>query len=170
MYLTVYYTNGIVEEFALSLKSANDLIKRLIESKSVNKIMSAEKVIYEAPLHDFTPEFKKLKMLYDEADKCFFVAELDVAGGIGYFPVDPMKKRTPENIYKRNRIVKGNNFILAKEKIQNIEKEYIKLAKENANKLTEEERKLVAKWRYKFKKMIASCDYYINIFHGQKSI
>lgn len=170
MYLTVYYKNGIVEEFTLSLKSAQNLIKRLIESKSVNKIMSVDKVIYEAPLHDFTPEFKKIKTLYDEAEHCFFVAELDVAGGNGYFPVDPMKKRMPENIYKRNQIVKGNNFILAKEKIQNIEKEYIKLAKENANKLTEEERKQAAKWRYKFKKMIASCDHYINIFHGQKSV
>jgi|GEM_PF-3719392 len=164
MYLTVYYKNGIVEEFTLSLKSANDLIKKLIESKNVNKIMSVDKVIYEAP------EFKKLKTLYDEAEHCFFVAERDVAGGTGYFPVDPMKKRTPESVYKRNQVVKGNNFISAKEKIKAIEKEFIELAKKNVNEFTEEERKQAVKWRYEFKKMINSCDYYINIFHGQKSV
>lgn len=165
MYLTVYYKNGIVEDFTLSLKSANALIKRLIESKTVDKIISVDKVIY-----DSTHTFKKLKELYTEAEHHFYVAELDVVGGMGYFPVDPMKKRIPENIYKRNRIVKGNNFISAKNKIQNIEKEFLKLARQMAKNLTEEERKQVANWRYEFRKMIASCDYYVDIFHNRQSL
>lgn len=118
----------------------------------------------------YSHTFKKLKELYIEADYEFYVAELDVVGGMGYFPNDPMKKRIPEKIYKRNRIVKGNNFISAKKKIQNIEKEFLKLARQMAKNLTEEERKQVAKWRYEFRKMIASCEYYVDIFHNRQSL
>jgi hypothetical protein len=50
MYLTVTYKNGIEEEFTLGLKSAKDLINRLIESKAVTKIMSDLKVIFEEQL------------------------------------------------------------------------------------------------------------------------
>jgi len=48
MYLTVTYNNGIIEEFTLSLKCAQDLINRLIKSNNVTKIESGCKTIYNS--------------------------------------------------------------------------------------------------------------------------
>jgi len=48
MWLTVTYNNGIIEEFTLSLKCAQDLINRLIKLGNVAKIKSGTKTIYNS--------------------------------------------------------------------------------------------------------------------------
>ena len=38
MYLTIVYNNGIIEEFTLTLESAQNLINRLIKAGNVKEI------------------------------------------------------------------------------------------------------------------------------------
>lgn len=48
MFFTVTYNNGIIENFTMGIKSARELINRLIQSESVKEIKSCEKIIYQA--------------------------------------------------------------------------------------------------------------------------
>jgi membrane-anchored protein YejM (alkaline phosphatase superfamily) len=162
MYLTVFYKNGIVEEFTLGLNSAKDLIKRLIDSKLVTKIMSDLKVIFEEEKHDNSPQMEQLKQLHKDAEFWFNVAELDIVDG-NYFPVDPMKKKTSDTVRNRNKKVKQQNFFSAKEKLIQYKNEYLKIMKEIAKTTSLDEKREIVKGRIAIEKMIKNCDSFIEI-------
>jgi hypothetical protein len=162
MYLTVFYKNGYVEEFTLSLQSAKNLINRLIESKAVTKIMSDLKVIFEEVKHDNSPQMKQLKQLHKEAEFWFNAAELDIVNG-SYFPVDPTKKKSNPRIDKHNKGIKQQNFYSAKSKLNQFKSEYLKIMKEIGKTATLDEKREIVKGRIAIEKMIKNCDSYIDV-------
>lgn len=162
MHLTVYYKNGIVEEFTLGIKSAQNLIERLIESKLVKKIMSFDKVIFKETTPDNTKELNKLKQLHNEAEFWFNAAELDILDGT-YFQNNPMKKKMPESVRQHNQKMKQQNFYSVSDKLNNIKKDFLSVFKDIGLKTTHEERKQIMKYRKDIENMIKASHSYIEI-------
>jgi hypothetical protein len=111
MYLIITYNNDIVEEFALSLKSAQNLIQRLIKSGNVKEIKSGVKILYTSN-----------KEYYNKVESLEFYAQATKDNCFGSGCIYEHGERSKRAIEKRHQVM-HNEFIKMYEKASNLRKE-----------------------------------------------
>jgi len=100
MFLTITYANGIIEEFALSLNSAQDLISRLIESGNVKEIKSCDKILYSSN-----------KEYYDKVESLEFYAQAAENNCFGSGCCVEVFRKVTEKTKQKDFLVRHNDFV-----------------------------------------------------------
>ena len=100
MYLEITFNNGITEEFALTSKSAHDIINRCIEAGDTKEIKSVDKIIYSSN-----------KEYFDKVDSLEFYAHATENSCFGNDGWREENRKMSERKKQYNRSIIHNDFI-----------------------------------------------------------